>query len=199
MVLEAGDSMDRKLVDFFHTLDRALFIDNENKAFASLDSPLPIGFGQTISQPSLVVMMTNWLELEAHSRVLEIGTGSGYQTAFLARFSSQVYTIECIPELAATARSRLEILGYANIQYKIGDGSAGWMEHAPYDRIMVTAAPQLMPDDLVAQLAPGGVMVIPVGPSGWQQLIRVRRDSRGGLHMENLAEVAFVPMIGKYF
>jgi len=190
--------MDRKLIDFFQSLDRSLFIDNENKAIASLNAPLPIGFGQTISQPSLVVMMTELLALDRTCKVLEIGTGSGYQTAFLARFSSQVYTIERIPELAATAQSRLESLGYTNIHFKVGDGSIGWAEHAPYDRIMVTAAPQLMPDDLVAQLAPGGVMVIPVGPSGWQQLLRINRDSRGGLHTENFAEVAFVPMIGKY-
>jgi len=190
--------MDRILVDFFQSLDRSLFIDNENKAFASLNAPLPIGFGQTISQPSLVVRMTEWLNLDAHSRVMEIGTGSGYQTAFLAEFSGQVYTVERIPELSATARSRLENLGYTNIHYKVGDGSIGWVEHAPYDRIMVTAAPQLMPDELVAQLALEGVMVIPVGPSGWQQLLRITRDSQGGLHTENLAEVAFVPMIGKY-
>lgn len=190
--------MERKLVDFFQSLDRSLFIDNENKAFASLNAPLPIGFGQTISQPSLVVRMTEWLNLDAHSRVMEIGTGSGYQTAFLAEFSGQVYTVERIPELSATARSRLENLGYTNIHYKVGDGSIGWVEHAPYDRIMVTAAPQLIPDELVAQLAVGGVMVIPVGPSGWQHLLRITRDSQGGLHTENLAEVAFVPMIGKY-
>ena len=157
--------MDRKIVDFFHSLDRSLFIDNENKAFASLDAPLPIGFGQTISQPSLVVRMTDWLHLDAYCRVLEIGTGSGYQTAFLAEFSGQVYTVERIPELSAAAQSRLKALGYNNINYRIGDGSVGWIEEAPFDRIMVTAAPLQMPDDLVAQLAPGGVMVIPVGPS----------------------------------
>ena len=190
--------MDRKLVDFFHTLDRSVFIDNENKALAQLDAPLPIGFGQTISQPSLVVRMTDWLNLESQSRVLEIGTGSGYQTAFLAEFSSQVYTIERIPELAATAQSRLENLGYTNIHYKIGDGSVGWAEEAPFDRIIVTAAPQRMPDDVVSQLAPGGVMVLPVGPSGWQQLLRITRDTQGQLHTQTLADVAFVAMIGKY-
>jgi protein-L-isoaspartate(D-aspartate) O-methyltransferase len=190
--------MDRKLVDFFHTLDRSVFIDNENKALAQLDAPLPIGFGQTISQPSLVVRMTDWLNLESQSRVLEIGTGSGYQTAFLAEFSGQVYTIERIPELAATAQSRLENLGYNNIHYKIGDGSVGWVEEAPFDRIIVTAAPQRMPDDVVSQLAPGGVMVLPVGPSGWQQLLRITRDTQGQLHTQTLADVAFVAMIGKY-
>ena len=190
--------MDRKLVDFFHSLDRSLFIDNENKAFASLDAPLPIGFGQTISQPSLVVMMTELLALDRTGKVLEIGTGSGYQTAFLAEFSGQVYTIERISELAVAAQSRLNALGYTNIHYKIGDGSVGWIEQAPFDRIIVTAAPKRMPDDLVAQLAPGGVMVIPVGPSGWQQLLRITRDFQGGLHTDNRAEVAFVPMVGKY-
>ena len=190
--------MDQKLVDFFKRLDRSLFIDNENKSLAHYDSPLPIGFGQTISQPSLVVMMTDKLALDPSCRVLEIGTGSGYQTAFLAEFSKEVYTIERIPELATAARDRLENLGYTNIHYKIDDGSVGWIEHAPFDRIMVTAAPLAMPDDLIAQLALKGIMILPVGPQGWQQLIQVTRDAQDNLHTLKLADVAFVPMVGKY-
>jgi protein-L-isoaspartate(D-aspartate) O-methyltransferase len=190
--------MNQKLVDFFRKLDRSLFIDNENKSLAHYDSPLPIGFGQTISQPSLVVMMTDKLALDPSCRVLEIGTGSGYQTAFLAEFSKEVYTIERIPELATAARDRLDHLGYTNIHYKIDDGSVGWIEHAPFDRIMVTAAPQAMPDDLIAQLAPEGIMILPVGPQGWQQLIQITNDSQGILHTQKLADVAFVPMVGKY-
>jgi protein-L-isoaspartate(D-aspartate) O-methyltransferase len=190
--------MNQKLVDFFRKLDRSLFIDNENKSLAHYDSPLPIGFGQTISQPSLVVMMTDKLALDPSCRVLEIGTGSGYQTAVLAEFSKEVYTIERIPELATAARNRLEHLGYTNINYKIDDGSVGWIEHAPFDRIMVTAAPQAMPDDLIAQLAPEGIMILPVGPQGWQQLIQITNDSQGILHTQKLADVAFVPMVGKY-
>ena len=190
--------MDQKLVDFFKRLDRSLFIDNENKSLAHYDSPLPIGFGQTISQPSLMVMMTDKLALDPSCRVLEIGTGSGYQTAFLAEFSKEVYTIERIPELATAARDRLENLGYTNIHYKIDDGSVGWIEHAPFDRIMVTAAPLAMPDDLIAQLALKGIMILPVGPQGWQQLIQVTRDAQDDLHTLKLADVAFVPMVGKY-
>jgi len=190
--------MDQKLVDFFKKLDRSQFIDNENKSLAHYDSPLPIGFGQTISQPSLVVMMTDRLALDPSCRVLEIGTGSGYQTAFLAEFSKEVYTIERIPELATAARNRLEHLGYTNIHYKIDDGSVGWIEHAPFDRIMVTAAPLAIPDDLIAQLAVKGIMILPVGPQGWQQLIQITNDSQGILHTQKLADVAFVPMVGKY-
>ncbi len=190
--------MNQKLVDFFKRLDRSLFIDNENKSLAHYDSPLPIGFGQTISQPSLVVMMTDKLALDPSCRVLEIGTGSGYQTAFLAEFSKEVYTIERIPELATAARDRLENLGYTNIHYKIDDGSVGWIEHAPFDRIMVTAAPLAMPDNLIAQLDLKGIMILPVGPQGWQQLIQVTRDAQDNLHTLKLADVAFVPMVGKY-
>lgn len=191
--------MDRqKLMDFFYSLDRAFFIDNEFKEYALQDRPLPIGFGQTISQPSLVLEMTRILDLNTDCRVLEIGTGSGFQTALLAEFAGEVYTIERISELAEKAREKLEILGYRNIFYKIDDGSVGWMEHAPYDRIMVTAAAEKIPVDLVNQLEKGGRMIIPIGPAGWQELTLITRDKQGQLHSEVVGEVAFVEMKGKY-
>ena len=190
--------MDLKLVDFFKSLDRSFFIDNEFKKYAYLDRPLPIGHEQTISQPSLVLEMTARLALDKTCRVLEIGTGSGYQTAFLAEFSGEVYTVERIRELAESARKKLEHLGYTNICYRIDDGSAGWEEHAPYDRIIVTAAAEIIPETLINQLATGGIMIIPVGPRSMQQLKLITRDLECNLHIETIGEVAFVEMKGKY-
>lgn len=190
--------MDQKLVDFFKSLDRSFFIDNKFKEYAYLDRPLPIGYEQTISQPSLVLEMTDRLDLNENCRVLEIGTGSGYQTALLAEFSGEVYTVERIRELAESARKKLEYLVYTNICYRIDDGSAGWEEHAPYDRIIVTAAAEIMPETLINQLATGGIMIIPVGPRSMQQLKLITRDLEGNLHIETIGEVAFVEMKGKY-
>lgn len=192
------EGMDQKLVDFFKSLDRSFFIDNKFKEYAYLDRPLPIGYEQTISQPSLVLEMTDQLALNKNCRVLEIGTGSGYQTALLAEFSGEVYTVERIRELAESARKKLEYLGYTNICYRIDDGSAGWEEHAPYDRIIVTAAAEIMPETLINQLATGGIMIIPVGPRSMQQLKLITRDLEGNLHIETIGEVAFVEMKGKY-
>jgi len=190
--------MDQKLVDFFKSLDRSFFIDNKFKEYAYLDRPLPIGYDQTISQPSLVLEMTDQLALNKNCRVLEIGTGSGYQTALLAEFSGEVYTVERIRELAESARKKLEHLGYTNICYRIDDGSAGWEEHAPYDRIIVTAAAEIIPETLINQLATGGIMIIPVGPRSMQQLKLITRDLECNLHIETIGEVAFVEMKGKY-
>lgn len=190
--------MKKQLKKFFKSLDRADFIDSSYKIFAEFDGALPIGYGQTISQPSLVLYMTEKLQLDKHSTVLEIGTGSGYQTAFLANFAQQVYTIEFIPELSKKAQKRLDEMGYNNITYKIGDGSQGWSEFAPFDRIIITAAPHRMPDDLMLQLTTGGIMVLPVGDKGNQQLKRVIRTVDGKFEEELLLNVAFVEMVGKY-
>ncbi|MGI5880359.1 MAG: protein-L-isoaspartate(D-aspartate) O-methyltransferase [Syntrophomonadaceae bacterium] len=190
--------MDQKLIAFFKSLDRSFFIDNEFKEYAYLDRPLPIGYEQTISQPSLVLEMTDRLALDKNCRVLEIGTGSGFQTALLAEFSGNVYTVERIRELAESARNKLEQLGYRNICYRIDDGSAGWKEHAPYDRIIVTAAAEIIPETLINQLATGGIMIVPVGPRGMQQLKLITRDFEGKLNIETIGEVAFVEMKGKY-
>lgn len=183
---------------FFHKLDRAFFIDNEFKAYADLDRPLPIGHGQTISQPSLVLEMTLQLDPLPDSRILEIGTGSGFQTALLAEFARQVYTIERIEELAVRSRERLRQLGYHNIHYRVGDGSEGWPEHAPYDRILAAAGAERLPDPLLEQLAPGGRMIVPVGPAGLQELLLVRKDEQGGLRRQTLGEVRFVEFKGQY-
>ena len=189
--------MNKDLLHFFTSLDRAGFVDPEHKALAGIDRPLPIGFGQTISQPSLVAYMTDMLQLDKSHKVLEIGTGSGYQTVFLAKFSKEVYTVERIESLQIKAKERLERMGYYNIHYKYGDGSLGWGEHAPYDRIMVTAAPKVIPHNLVEQLSRPGIMILPVGPSGWQNLMLVTKDENGVVNQKKLLEVAFVELVGK--
>ncbi|MBN1892677.1 MAG: protein-L-isoaspartate(D-aspartate) O-methyltransferase [Clostridiales bacterium] len=190
--------MKQELVEFYRSLDRSRFLSNAMKPFARVDGPLPIGHDQTISQPALVLEMTDLLELTSRCRVLEIGTGSGYQTAFLAQFSREVYTVERIPELAEMAQTRLLQLGYRNIFYRIGDGSAGWPEHAPFDRIIVTAAAGKTPGDLIRQLARNGIMIVPVGPPGLQRLTRITRDKNGTLRYDDLLGVAFVELKGKY-
>ena len=191
--------MDHKqLTVFFNKLDRAYFIDNENKAYAYLDQALPIGYGQTISQPSLVLEMTYRLDPDKSCKVLEVGTGSGYQTAILAEFAGEVCTIELIPELAAAAREKLEALGYKNICYKIGDGSRGWAEKAPFDRIIATAAAGRIPTELFEQLKPGGKMIIPVGPMGVQDLMMVTKDDNGIMHTMTIEQVMFVEFKGEY-
>lgn len=183
---------------FAERLDRAYFIDNEYKQYADYDQPLPIGYEQTISQPSLVLQMTWILSPDKGSRVLEIGTGSGYQTALLAEFSGEVYTVERIRELAEKAKSRLEGLGYTNISFMTGDGSVGWEDHAPFDRIMVTAAAAEVPRELLKQLAAGGRMVIPVGPRGCQDLLLIEKDTNGEIYSRTIEEVVFVELKGKY-
>lgn len=190
--------MDEALLQFFTSLDRSLFLGMQYKGLAKLDRPLPIGLGQTISQPSLVLYMTQQLDLKKNQKVLEIGTGSGYQSAFLAEFCAELYTIELLAELQKQAKERLRGLGYHNIHYKVGDGSLGWAEHAPYDRIMVTAAAKRMPLPLIEQLAFGGIMIIPVGPLGWQELMQVTKDSEGNIEQKKLLDVAFVELVGKY-
>lgn len=189
---------DQEIIDFAGKLDRSFFIDNENKVLAGINEPLPIGCGQTISQPSLVVEMSQLLTPGKDRTVLEIGTGSGYQTAILAHFSKHVYTVERIPELGQSARTKLEALGYNNISYRIGDGSDGWSEHAPYDRIIVTAAAERMPQELLDQLKQNGIMVIPIGPRGLQQLMFVKKSPDGEIRTQSVEYVRFVEMKGKY-
>ncbi|NLX77095.1 MAG: protein-L-isoaspartate(D-aspartate) O-methyltransferase [Clostridiaceae bacterium] len=188
----------RELEAYFRSLDRSFFVENCMKKYADLDEPLPIGFGQTISQPSLVLEMTRLLSPEKDSRVLEIGTGSGFQTAILAKMSAEVYTVERIDELMEKAKRRLEALNFSNIYYKVGDGSQGWHEHAPYDRIMVTAAARVLPDELINQLANGGRMVIPVGPPNMQELQLITKTINGDLHIESVEMVRFVELKGQY-
>lgn len=173
---------------------REKFVSASLQKEAYTNRPLPIGYGQTISQPYIVALMTDLLELEKGQRVLEIGTGSGYQAAVLAEITPQVFTIEIIPALAESARARLRKLGYDTVQVKTGDGYFGWKEHAPFDAIIVTAAAGQIPPPLLQQLKPGGRMVIPIGtPFSTQQLMLITKDNAGKLTNRQILPVQFVP------
>jgi protein-L-isoaspartate(D-aspartate) O-methyltransferase len=175
---------------------RELFLPPELRRRAGEDCALPIACGQTISQPSLVADMTDRLALTPRSRVLEIGTGSGYQTAILAEIAAGVFTVERIAELARDAQARLDALGYRNIRFRLGDGALGWPEEAPFDAIVVTAAASTVPPALVEQLKPGGRLVIPLGePLGEQELWLVEKRSDGTLRQTGLFGVRFVPLV----
>lgn len=176
---------------------REAFVPPEMVAAAYADGPLPIGAGQTISQPYIVACMTEALELSADDRVLEIGTGSGYAAAVLSRIAATVHTVERLAELAESARERLHELGYTNIAVHVGDGTLGWPEQAPYDAIVVTAGAPHIPLALRDQLASGGRLVIPVGPTPYlQTLVRLRRLGAHDERIEELCDVRFVPLIG---
>ena len=178
---------------------RNKFVPRGEIEHAFYNGPLPIGYGQTISQPYIVALMTDLLELEKDHTVLEIGTGSGYQAAVLSQLCKQVYSIEYVPELATIAKERLQKLGYDNIETKAGNGYDGWPEHAPYDGIMVTAAATHIPKPLIEQLKPGGRMVIPVGQAfGYQDLMLVEKGDDGQVSMKNVLGVAFVPFRGEH-
>jgi protein-L-isoaspartate(D-aspartate) O-methyltransferase len=193
--LKARDIRDARVLDAMLNVPRHLFVPEPQRADAYIDSPLPIGHGQTISQPYIVAFMTQALNVEPGDRVLEIGTGSGYQAAVLGALAKTVYTIEIVAPLAERARDTLNGLGYRNIQVRTGNGYLGWPEHAPYDRIMVTAAPDEVPMALVQQLKIGGVMAIPVG-TVIQELRILRRTATGTETLRTLP-VRFVPMTGK--
>jgi protein-L-isoaspartate(D-aspartate) O-methyltransferase len=184
---------DSLVIDAMLTVRRHLFVPKILFGSAYRDHPLPIGRGQTISQPYIVALMTELLEVKKTHRVLEVGTGSGYQAAVLSLLADSVFTIEIIPELAASAKERLEKLGYQNVVVKAGDGYKGWKEHAPFDGIIVTCAPDEIPPLLLEQLRPGGKMVIPVG-SYYQELLLMTKDS-SGISEKSIIPVRFVPMI----
>jgi protein-L-isoaspartate(D-aspartate) O-methyltransferase len=184
-----------RVLDAMRRVQRHLFVPEAQRADAYADSPLPIGYGQTISQPYIVAFMTEALDVARDSRVLEIGTGSGYQAAVLAALAKEVYTIEIVPPLAERARTTLGDLGYRNIQVRTGNGYFGWPEHAPYDRVMVTAAPDAVPPALLEQLKVGGLMAIPVGTAS-QELRILRRTPKGTETLATLP-VRFVPMVGR--
>jgi protein-L-isoaspartate(D-aspartate) O-methyltransferase len=176
---------------------REAFIAPDLAAHAYADHPLPIDEEQTISQPYIVAYMTEALELTLTDRVLEIGTGSGYAAAVLSRIVTTVYSVERLAKLATNARERLAELGYSNVVVHEGDGTLGWPEHAPYDAIIVTAGAPKLPEPLLDQLAPGGRLVIPIGPTSFlQMLIRVRRLAENDYRSEELCPVRFVPLIG---
>lgn len=189
---------DEDVLEAMERVPRHLFVPEEQQNRAYGDYPLPIGFGQTISQPYIVAMMTELLELEEGDKVLEVGTGSGYQAAILAELPGvDVYTLEIIPELAQRAEEKLESLGYTDVHCKQGDGYYGWPEHAPFDAIIVTAAPDHVPQPLREQLAVGGRMVIPIGPrGGYQTLWKFVKQPDGEMKAHNMGGVAFVPFTG---
>ena len=180
--IEARGVRDPRVVQAMRAVPREQFVPAEVRRHATADSPLPIGHGQTISQPYIVAYMTELLGLERSHRVLEIGTGSGYQTAVLAELCDRVYSVEIVPELAQAAEKTLRSLGYDGPRIRTGDGYQGWPDHAPYDRIIVTAAPPELPQDLIDQLAPEGRLVAPVGANpDAQRIVLVSKDSEGGV------------------
>ena len=190
------DVRDERVLRAMRAVPRHRFVPAKLVRHAYADHPLPIGGGQTISQPYIVAAMTELAGLRPDDVVLEVGTGSGYQAAVLGELARQVYTIEILPELAASARKRLEDLGYANITVRAGDGYRGWPEHAPFDAIIVTAAPEEIPEPLLEQLKPGGRMVIPVGPTyAVQSLLLVEKDAEGVVRQRNVMPVRFVPLV----
>ncbi|MGA2185566.1 MAG: protein-L-isoaspartate(D-aspartate) O-methyltransferase [Bryobacteraceae bacterium] len=173
---------------------RHLFVLADVRSMAYEDHPLPIGYGATISQPHVVALMTELLAPAKKHRVLEIGTGSGYQAAILGQLAAKVYTIEIVPELARTAARTLRELGYSNVTVRQGDGYKGWPEQAPFDRIMVTAAPPEVPATLIAQLSRGGRLVAPVGSTWDQELILIEKTADGTIRRTSAGAVSFVPM-----
>ncbi len=189
---------DPNVLSALMTVPRHAFVRKGDSRYAYNNSPLPIGYGQTISQPYIVGFMTERLELNENFKVLEIGTGSGYQAAVCGEIVREVYTIEIIKPLAESAGKRLKYLGYRNIFVKAADGYGGWPDQAPFDAIIVTAAAGLVPPPLLKQLKPGGKMVLPLGnPYGFQVLVLVTKDNKGQITSKELLPVRFVPMVGK--
>jgi protein-L-isoaspartate(D-aspartate) O-methyltransferase len=189
---------DEAVLSAMLTVPRHEFVPEEFLDQAYADHPLPIGYGQTISQPYIVALMTELLEIEPGDKVLEVGTGSGYQAAILAQLTDQVYSIEIIEELATQAETRLQQLGYTQVHVLSADGYYGWEEHAPFDAVIVTCAPDHVPQPLVRQLKDGGRMVIPVGPpGGYQSLWLIVRQGED-VQMTNMGPVAFVPLTGEH-
>ncbi len=193
--IEARDVRDPRVLQALRTVPRHDFVPPEYASEAYQDHPVPIGSGQTISQPYIVALMTELARPQKDDRVLEVGTGSGYQAAVLAVLVKQVFTIELIEELATSARQRLRRMGYKNVEVRQGDGYAGWPEQAPFDKIIVTAAPDRVPPALVEQLKPGGRMVVPVGPRFDQELLVVEKDEKGRVKTRSIIPVSFVPMV----
>jgi len=187
---------DKRVLEVMSRIPREHFVPPENQHLAYEDSPLPIGLDQTISQPFIIALMTQALELTGNEKVLEIGTGSGYQTAILAELARLVITIERLPALAERAKNLLDSLGYANIEVHIAEETLGWQREAPYDTIMVTAGAPAVPADLLAQLAIGGRMVIPIGSRYVQDLYKITRHKKRNI-FKNLGSCRFVPLISK--
>jgi protein-L-isoaspartate(D-aspartate) O-methyltransferase len=192
------DELDERVMQAMQQVPRDAFVPEALKHAAFDNGPLPIGHGQTISQPYIVALMTHMIRPQSGHRVLEVGTGSGYQTAVLSLLCGQVFSVDVIPELVRAAGDRLAVLGYDNVATCAANGYLGWPEHAPYDGILVTAAATYIPPALIEQLRPGGTMAIPVGqPHMAQQLMRVDKDARGNTEVYKVLDVAFVPLVDR--
>jgi protein-L-isoaspartate(D-aspartate) O-methyltransferase len=185
-----------RILSVMESIPRHRFVPKSLQDLAYLDRPLPIGSNQTISQPYIVAYMTDQLNVAPTHRVLEIGTGSGYQAAVLGKLAKEVYTIEIVKDLYKTSTNLLKELGYPNIYTKYGDGYEGWPQKAPFDRIILTASPPTIPPPLIEQLAPRGILIAPEGV-GYQKIILIKKDAQGNIHKQNLIPVRFVPMTGK--
>lgn len=191
------DAFDEKVLAAVRDVPREAFVPPELRHRAYDNRPLPIGHGQTISQPYIVALMTDLIRPEPHHVVLEVGTGSGYQAAVLARLVKRVFTVDIVEALATTAGARLDRLGFDNVEVRSGNGRLGWPEHAPYDGILVAAAARDVPPALVEQLAPGGILVIPVGETrNAQELLVLRKDDQGRMRQRTVLPVVFVPLTG---
>ena len=193
--LRARGIRDERVLSAMATVPRHAFVPVSERRGSYDDTPLPIGYGQTISQPFIVAFMTEALRLSPGDVVLEVGTGCGYQAAILSALVRDVYSIELVPELAERAQHTLEAEGYRNVHVRAGDGHAGWPEHAPFSKIIVTAAPDAVPAALVEQLAVGGTMILPVGPQLGDQELRIIRKTTQGVVTERSLAVRFVPMV----
>jgi protein-L-isoaspartate(D-aspartate) O-methyltransferase len=188
-------SLGERVMGAMAQIPRHAYVPRAVRHLAYADSPLPIGHGKTISQPFIVALMTDLLDVQEDDRVLEVGTGLGYQAAVLAELVDEVYSVEILQELAHGAEQRLDAAGYDNVSLRIGDGSYGWPEHGPFDKIVVTAAPELIPPMLLQQLKPGGRMVIPAGIEDAQKLLLVERELTGRLNTQEIIPVTFSPLI----
>jgi protein-L-isoaspartate(D-aspartate) O-methyltransferase len=197
-LIAARGISDPRVLDAMRNVPRHLFVREHLWSQAYGDHALPIGVAQTISQPYIVARMTEMLELSPNHSVLEIGTGSGYQTALLARLARRVYSLERIAELAQAAIPRMRQMGLSNVKIQVFDGTVGWSEWAPYDRILVTAGAPKVPEPLLEQLAPGGSLLIPEGLRQGQRLVLYRKSARGELRRKEGEEVAFVPLLGRH-
>ena len=195
--LEGRGIRSPKVLEAFRRVPRHEFVSSELQGRAYEDGPLPIGSGQTISQPYMVALMTEAAEVEPGNKVLEVGTGCGYQTAILAELRAEVFTVERVPKLAAAARERLRRLGWGKIRFRVGDGTLGWPEEAPFEAILVAAGAPRIPRPLTGQLAPAGRLVIPL-EEGWSQTLYLVRRTADGLRRERQTLCTFVPLIGEF-
>ena len=188
------EALSESVMEAMATVPRDKFVLDEMRRFAYLDRPLPIGYGKTISQPFMVALMTDLLDVQPDDSVLDVGTGLGYQAAIVAKLAKHVYSMDIIDELAKQAAERLEELGYQNVDVRTGDGRKGWASEAPFDKVLVAAAPELIPPALLEQLKPGGRMVIPSGLPGSQQLMLVEKNAQSAINTEEILPVLFSPL-----